>query len=60
MTAAVTSGPGSENAGITRRAKQQFATMGERRRFWGKLFVDHRLVSRWPTDQKAITKPPNS
>lgn len=39
------------------RVKQQFATMGERRRFWEKLFVNDRLAqSLANNDQKAITE----
>lgn len=39
------------------RVKQQFATMGERRRFWEKLFVNDRPAqSLANNDQKAITE----
>lgn len=37
------------------RVKKQFATMGERRRFWEKLFVNDRLAQSLANqDQKAV------
>ena len=37
------------------RVKEQFASMGERRRFWEKLFVNDRLAqSLANSDQKAV------
>ncbi|MGR5723151.1 siroheme synthase CysG, partial [Escherichia coli] len=39
------------------RVTQQFATMGERRRFWEKLIVNDRLAQTLATtDQNAITE----
>ena len=38
------------------RVKQQFATVGERRRFWEKLFVNDRLAQSLANDEQLLTE----